>query len=91
MLTRDDALKIASKLGAQKDIKKRNRPHDLYIVRHNGRIIGQIGVRRGSNRDAGHDHISKNLRTPQQMCLGLAQCPVSREQWIAFLTSQNLI
>ena len=90
MLTKQHALQIVHKLGAVKQSKK-NRPHDLYIVWHNGKIIGNIGVRRGSKKDAGHDHIPRNLRTPPTMCLGLAQCPVSREQWIAFLIQNRII
>jgi hypothetical protein len=91
MLTKDHALSIAKKLKAQKQTAKKNRPHDLYLVQHNGAIVGYIGIRRGSKKGSGHDHIPKDLNTSPHDCLLLAQCPMSLDEWIQQMIQKGLI
>jgi hypothetical protein len=58
MLTKDDAEAIAKKLEASlKDGTK----HQLAIIEYDGKRIAQFGIRRGSRRDQGHDHISSAI------------------------------
>jgi hypothetical protein len=90
VITKALALEIARKLGAERD-ERRNRPHDFYCVSHGGRVIAHFGIRRGSSKDLGHDHIPKGLHlTPHQTRL-LGQCRIEREEWLAIMADKGLI
>ena len=89
MLTKDHAEKIARKLGAKIVRSKRN--HDLAIISHEGLIIASFGIRRSSRRDKGHDHIPRNLRFAPHQCIGLANCPVSKDDWLNHMRTLGLV
>jgi len=89
-ITKQLALKIAKKLRATKDAT-RSRAHDLMVVEHNGREVVSFGIRRGSRREAGHDHIPGDLRVPMHFAKLLAQCPRSRQDYIDLLIQQGHI
>lgn len=80
-LNRDDAEKIAKKLGAK--FKKKTKAHDLWCVYSGKKVIARFGIRRGSNRDQGHDHIPRDIFETQHNAKMLALCPRSFEQWLA--------
>jgi hypothetical protein len=78
MITKDHAIKIATKLNAS--------------IRPGGNHdIAQFGIRRGSRRDAGHDHIPSSLYISARSALELARCPMSYAQWIGILREKGLI
>ena len=56
IITKELAERIAAKLQAVSHPKK-NRPHDLYRVYHEGVFIAHFGIRRSSKKDQGHDHV----------------------------------
>jgi hypothetical protein len=88
MITKDHAVKIAAKLHAT------FRPggnHDIDIIEHEGKRIAQFGIRRGSRRDAGHDHVPASIYVSARSALDLARCPMSYEQWIEVLREKDLI
>ncbi len=88
MLTKDDAEAIAKKLGASlQDGSK----HQLAIIEHDGKRIAQFGIRRGSRRDQGHDHIPGCIHVRPRDALRLAQCPMSLEDWIKQMKDKGLI
>lgn len=88
LITKELALRIAKKLHAEIQVRQ-NRPHDLALVRHEGKVVAQFGIRRGSNKNLGHDHI------PSQIFLGprdarlLGQCPLSREEWVRIASEKG--
>ena len=89
-MNKDHAEKIARKLNAE--IVTNKGPHDLAIIRHDdGHILVTFGIRRGSRKSLGHDHIPKDLHFSPHKCLGLAQCPVSREDWLGRLREIGLL
>ena len=89
MLNRQHAEKIAEKLGAE--IRRKKRAHDLAIVSIDGKRIVQFGIRRGSNKDLGHDHLPHNLHLNAHNTLRLAQCDISREEWVEMMSRKGLI
>jgi hypothetical protein len=87
VLTKDDAEAIAKKLRASlKDGAK----HQLAIE-YEGKRIAQFGIRRGSRRDQGHDHIPSSIHVRPREALLLAQCPMSYEEWITRVKEKGLI
>jgi hypothetical protein len=90
MLTKDHARAIAAKLGAIQQ-NKRGSPHDIQKIYFNGKLITYFGIRRGSGRDAGHDHMPKNLHVSPHFCLELATCTKSKSDWLLEMKNKQLI
>lgn len=88
MITKTHAELIAKKLEAE--LKQRS-GHELAIVRYNGRAIAHFGIRRGSRKDQGHDHIPGQIHLGDHDCLELGRCSMTREQWIERLKEKGLI
>jgi hypothetical protein len=90
VITKELALKIAAKLKADID-ERPTRPHDLAKVYHEGRLIAVFGIRRGSKKELGHDHIPRDLHIRPNQARLLGQCPWSKDDWIAALQERGLI
>ena len=90
IITKELAERIAAKLLAVSHPKK-NRPHDLYCVYHEGLLIAHFGVRRSSKKDQGHDHVPGQIRVSPNQARLLGQCPMSREEWIAEMKKKGVI
>ncbi len=88
MLTREHADRIADKLKAE---IRHKRSHDLAVIEHDNKRITQFGIRRGSRKDQGHDHISGAIHLSHHDSLRLAQCPLSRDEWIERMKEKGLI
>lgn len=88
MLTKDHAVTIARKLGA--NITKRG-PHQIAVIYVEGIFIASFGIRHGSRRDAGHDHIPRDIFFPPNKCKRLAECSVTREEWVNAMRAQGKI
>jgi hypothetical protein len=82
-ITKEHARKIARKLRAV--IDKTPKAHDVAKVYHGGTLIAAFGIRRGSNKNLGHDHIATELHLSPHDTLRLANCPLSRDEWIEML------
>ncbi len=80
-ITQEYAQRIADKLGAI-DESKRGSAHDEMVVYHEGRFVARFGIRRGSSRDSGHDHVQKNLNVNTRFAKELATCTKSRLQYL---------
>ena len=87
-VTRQHADKIAKKLMAT---LRDSGPHTLAVVYVNGIRVTQFGIRRGSNKDAGHDHIPADLGLSARNARLLGECPYSRDAWIAEMRRQGLL
>ena len=70
---------------------KKNRPHDLYHVYHDGQIIASLGIRRSSKKDKGHGHIPGSLHVTPNQAQGLADCNVTEDEWIETLREKGII
>jgi hypothetical protein len=90
IITKELAERIAVKLQAVSSAKK-NRPHDLYLVYHEGRLIAHFGIRRSSKKDQGHDHVPGQIRVSPNEARLLGQCPMSREDWIEEMKRKGVI
>jgi hypothetical protein len=89
IITKELALKIVKKLGAKVKIGKK--AHDLAIVFHENKAIASFGIRRGSSRESGHDHVQQNLHLSPTKARLLAQCPMSAEEWLTMMRDKGLL
>ena len=90
VITKELALKIVRKLKASL-ITAKSKAHDLYEVEYRGLVVAFISIRRGSAKDLGHDYISKDLHISTGNARRLAQCPLSRDGYMALLREQGLL
>jgi len=88
-VTKEHALAIAKKLGASMDT--RNKAHDIAMVYEDGRLVTTFGIRRGSSKDLGHPHIPEAIYLNTHRTLQLAQCTISRQEWIATLIDRGIL
>ena len=88
-ITKQDADAIASKLKAT--VQKKGKAHDLAQIIHNGKIIAQFGIRRGSRKDAGHGHIPRDIYLNHKKCSDLASCTFSRDAWLQNMADKGLL
>jgi len=88
IITKELALRIARKLDAEIVPGKK---HDAAEVCHKGEVIAWFGIRKGSDKDLGHDHVPGDLFiTPHEARL-LGQCPLSKDAWIRILEGKGKI
>jgi len=86
IITKEHALKIAKKLKA---IIREEGAHAYAEIFHEERLIAWFGIRRGSEKDKGHDHIQKDLYVNGYQAKMLAACPLTREQWLGILSEKG--
>ena len=91
IVTKQHAIDIAKKLKATAVQTRRQSAHQLYAVHEHNVLIATFGIRRASEKDKGHDHIPKQLFVGPKDARDLAQCPLSREQWIQKLKVKGKI
>ena len=73
VITKELAIKIRDKLGAR-SLTTKNDVHDVYGVFYNDRLIASFGIRRGSKKDSGHDHVPKALNVPTGFAKQIGTC-----------------
>ena len=88
-ITKQMALDIARKLKANIDTTAK--AHDLATVLHEGKVIAWFGIRRGSKRDLPHPYIPAQIHLGPHDTRRLAECHISREEWIAIMREKGLI
>jgi hypothetical protein len=86
IITHEHALRIANKLKA---VMERGTKHDMAYIYYGGVEIASFGIRRGSEKDKGHDHISKALYVGPHDAKLLAQCPLLLEDWLEILRKKG--
>lgn len=90
IITKELALAIADKLNA--DVKKRKgKRHDLAAIYHEGQLVAIFGIRRGSKKNLGHDHVSNQIYLSPHDARLLGQCPMSREEWLGTLIGKGIV
>ena len=82
-----DARAIAKKLNATFE---KGAKHDIAVIRYDGKIVGQFGIRRGSG-SLGHNHIPGQIHVNSQQARLLVQCPMSFEDWVVVMKEKNQI
>lgn len=82
-ITRELAEKIAKKLDAQ--VETSGGAHSIAYIFLDGVLVAQFGIRRGSEKDKGHDHIPDEIFVGPNKAKRLGQCPMSKKQWIEHL------
>jgi len=87
MLTAADGVAIARKLNATSSEGKR---HTRVIVELEGRIVGKYGIQR-STREKSHDYIARQIHLTGRQARDLANCPMSREEYITSLRERGLL
>ena len=86
MLTSQDGLNIAKKLGAE--IKQR-RKHTRVLVVIDNVVIGSYGLSRGS-QEQNHDYIVKQIgRISPRQARELSLCPLSKEEYVKILQEKG--
>lgn len=88
MFTKEHAEAVARKLAARIVPKSR---HDLAVIEYEGKRVAQFGIRRGSRKDQGHDHLPGSLHLSPRDAMALAQCPFSSGQWIEMMREKRLL
>jgi hypothetical protein len=80
-ITKELAIKICKKLDGQ-DITKKNDVHDVCGIFFNDQLIAHFGIRRGSNKEAGHDHVPKELNVSTGFAKQLGMCTKQRDDYL---------
>jgi len=91
IITKELAEKIAKKLQAKTLPSSPKSAHDVMGIFHNQILIASFGIRRGSEKDKGHDHVQKEIRVSSRFAKELGICTKSREQWIAAMIEKGVI
>ena len=89
-ITRDHALKIVKKLDARRE-KSISKQHDVYVVSDGGKLLALFGIRRCSRRDTAHGHIPSQLHVSPHQARLLAQCPMSRDDWLNLMEEKGFL
>ena len=89
VITRELALEIVRKL--QAELVKRKKAHDIALVYHEGKLVANFGVRRGSKKDLGHDHIPPQIFLRPREAKLLGQCPMSRQDWVEIISEKGKV
>ena len=89
-LTKDHALAIAQKLGAE-PAAHASKSHDTMAIYHDDIYVTSFGIRRGSRRNQSHSHIPKDIGVTPHFARELAECSKSLEDWVAKAKECGLI
>jgi hypothetical protein len=88
IINRDLAEKIATKLEATFE---ESRSHLIAKVHVDGVLVCWFGIRRGSSKESGHDHVPAQIHIGPSKARLLGQCPMSRKEWVLALKEKRLI
>jgi hypothetical protein len=83
-----DAWAIQEKLKAEVEIG--SRIHTNVRFWHNGKVVIQFGIRRGS-RELGHGHLPKDMKISQMECREFRKCNISVDAYVEILKSKGHI
>ena len=89
-ITKEIALKIRDKL-CGKNAPKQGSKHDIYPVWFDGKVVGHVSIRRGSEKDQGHDYIPKDINVPMGFAKELGICTKSFDEYVQCLRDKGQI
>jgi hypothetical protein len=90
IITKELAIKIRDKLHAVL-IPERSSAHDVYGIYYGGQIIATFGIRRGSEKDKGHDHIPRNINVSTGFAKQIGLCNKYLEDYLEYLRQVGLL
>ena len=76
-LNRQDAQRIANKLGAE---QREGRKHKVVTVRHDGKELGKFNIRH--SRGASHAYVPTQIGLSYTQAKELASCTLSKDQFL---------
>jgi hypothetical protein len=88
-IERDDAYKIAEKIGAE---VQRAGKHARATLRMAGRLVLTFGIRHGPN--SGHGHLcgaNGDLKMNEANVVALARCTMTKEQYFDLLREKGVL
>ncbi len=88
IITKELAVKIADKLDAK--ISKEG-AHDIAEIFYKDVLITWFGIRRGSEKDKGHDYIPGQIFLNAFQAKRLGQCPITYAQWVEIAKAKGAI
>ncbi|WP_367875087.1 hypothetical protein [Luteolibacter sp. Populi] len=88
IITKQHAEKIAKKLGAK---YFEGKAHTIAQIFEDGVLVAEFGIRRGSQRDQGHDHVQSDLYLNGNNAKLLANCPLTRAKWVEIMKEKGVI
>ena len=83
--TQEHARKIVKKLKGKIEPHKR---HDQAVIRHDGHIVAQYGIRRAS-KEVPHDYLPEQLGISPHQTSRLASCTLDKDQYFNLLRKQE--
>ena len=89
IVTKELAIKILKKLGASKI--RSGKAHDDFEVEYQGVVIVSTSLRRGSEKDLGHDHMPSDLHIGKSQAKRLGQCPLSKQEYLDILQENGFL
>jgi len=88
IVTKELALRIVKKLEAVA-IKSKSKAHDEYVLVIENVQLAILSIRRGSEKDKGHDYLTRDLHISPHQAKELGQCPWSRDDYIACMREKG--
>ena len=82
---------VPARRGQHLAVRGKRHAHDVFGVLHHGMLIASFGLRRGSQKDKGHDHIPNDLHVSPGFAKALAQCTKSQEDWLQVMSQKGLV
>jgi hypothetical protein len=79
VITKELADKIVRKFNAEVD---RDGAHPIAYVYWNGELVASFGLRHGSSKAQGYDHIPKQIHLGPGKTKLFAQCNMSLQDWV---------
>ena len=91
IVNKELAEKIVKKLGAKPSRSRRpGSPHELYDFEVGGVLVLTLSLRRGSNRESGHDHIPEELHLRPHNASKFGQCNITLKQYLEMLIQSGV-
>jgi hypothetical protein len=90
IITKELAEEIRRKLCGDEP-PKASGGHDVYVVRFSGKVVGEVSIRRGSEKDKGHDYIPHALNISPHFAREIGICNKGLEDYLDCLRSKSLL
>jgi hypothetical protein len=95
IITREHAEIIAKKLGATRIEGKKasggSREHVTAVIYHDGIEVASFGIRRGSNKELPHGHLTEDLHITPNQCRKLGDCSMQNTEWLEIMKEKGYL
>lgn len=88
-VTKQMAERIAGKLRAKQAGK--SGAHMNMAIYHGDVLVANFGIRHGSNKDQGHDHVQGAIHVSAHFARELGTCTKSQQQWVDLMIEKGVI